>query len=66
VLHGSLPTNPFRGSHHLATNRFFHMRGASVENDVHILRDNLAEWQYENTFILLILIVFTWSIFGFG
>jgi len=42
------------------------MRGASVENDVHILRDNLAEWQYENTFILLILIVFTWSIFGFG
>jgi len=39
VLHGSIPTNTLSGLRHLATDTFFHMCGASVKNDVHILRD---------------------------
>jgi len=37
-MHGSLPTNSFRVSHHLTSNTYCHRCGAAVESDLHTLR----------------------------
>jgi hypothetical protein len=49
VMHGSLPTNSFRASHHLTSNTSCHRCGAAVESDLHTLRDcpkAMSIWMY--------------------
>jgi predicted amidophosphoribosyltransferase len=48
-MHGSLPTNAFRGLHHLTTNTTCQRCGAAVESDMHTLRDcpnTMSIWRY--------------------